>query len=268
MRKARSRLARVRPTRHPWYDRAMTDTLLVEDRAGVRTVTWNRPDALNAMSLELWDGTRDALRSAVTDGMACVVLTGTGRAFNVGQDLSEMTDPRHADEKRGFRGLMRAITEVEVPLIAAVNGLAVGFGVTVLPWCELVLASTQARFRAPFVGLGVTTEAGSSVTLPTVMGRQAAAHFVLTGEWLGAAEAQQSGLVWRLAEPDELLTEAHSVAARIAAQPPNALRTTTRLMRAGRTEAWLDAIERENAAFAELAGGPENLAAIETFFSR
>jgi enoyl-CoA hydratase/carnithine racemase len=196
------------------------------------------------------------------------VLTGTGRAFNVGQDLSEMMDPRHSDEARGFRGVMAAIAETETPMIAAVNGLAVGFGVTLLPWCEIVFASTEARFRTPFVGLGVTTEAGSSVTLSSVMGRQAAAHFVLTGEWLDAAHAQATGLVWRVTEADELLSEATDLATRIAAQPPNALRTTTRLMRAGRTDAWIAAIERENEAFAELAGGPENLAAIEAFFSK
>jgi enoyl-CoA hydratase/carnithine racemase len=242
--------------------------LSIDDHDGVRLVTWNRPDALNAMSLDLWDGTRDALRSAADGGVACIVLTGTGRAFNVGQDLSEMADPRHADENRGFRGLMTAIIECDVPLIAAVNGLAVGFGTTVLPWCDLVLASTAARFRTPFVGLGVTTEAASSVTLSSVMGRQAAAHFVLTGEWLDAASAHHAGLVWRLTEPDALVPEALAVAAQIAAQPPNALRATTRLLRAGRTEAWLEAIERENEAFSTLAGGPENLAAIEAFFSK
>lgn len=246
----------------------MTDDLLIDDRDRVRVVTWNRPDALNAMSLELWDGTRDALGSADGDGISCIVLTGTGRAFNVGQDLAEMADPRHADENRGFRGLMTALTECSVPLIAAVNGLAVGFGVTVLPWCDLVLASTRARFRTPFVGLGVTTEAASSVTLSTVMGRQAAAHFVLTGEWMNAEQALRAGLVWRLTEAATLLDEARAVATEIAAQPPNALRATTRLLRAGRTDAWLAAIERENAAFAELAGGPENLAAIEAFFSK
>lgn len=245
-----------------------TDELLIDDRDGVRLVTWNRPDALNAMSLELWDGTRDALRSAVVDDISCIVLTGNGRAFNVGQDLSEMTDPRHADESRGFRGLMTAIIECEVPLLAAVNGLAVGFGTTVLPWCDLVLASTSARFRTPFVGLGVTTEAASSVTLSTVMGRQAAAHFVLTGEWIDAEHAHRTGLVWRLAEPDALVDDALAVATQLAAQPPNALRTTTRLLRAGRTDEWLAAIERENEAFATLAGGPENMAAIEAFFSK
>jgi enoyl-CoA hydratase/carnithine racemase len=246
----------------------MSDHLLIDDADGVRLVTWNRPDALNAMSVELWDGTRDALRSADADGINCVVLTGTGRAFNVGQDLGEMTDPRHADETRGFRGLMSAIADLEIPLLAAVNGLAVGFGVTVLPWCELALASSAARFRTPFVGLGVTTEAGSSVTLPTVMGPQAAAHFVLTGDWLSAEDAVASGLAWKLAAPDELVPHTLSIGRQIAAQPPNALRATTKLLRAGRKEAWLAAIDRENGEFAQLAGGQENLAAIEAFFSK
>ena len=243
-------------------------TVEVDDDNGVRLVTWDRPDALNAMSLELWDGTRDAIRSASGDGIRCVVLTGTGRAFTVGQDLAEMTDPRHADGSRGFRGVMSALVATDVPLVAAVNGLAVGFGTTVLPWCDVVLASDEARFRVPFVGLGVTTEAGSSVTLPAVMGAQAAARFVLTGEWLSAADALGAGLVSQVVAPEQLLPDALALAGKLATQPPEALRTTTRLLRAGRTDAWLAAIERENAEFARLAGGPENLAAIEAFFSR
>jgi enoyl-CoA hydratase/carnithine racemase len=91
---------------------------------------------------------------------------------------------------------------------------------------------------------------------------------VLTGEWLSAEDAHDTGLVWRVTTPDDLLTEALAVADKIAAQPPNALRTTTRLLRAGRTEAWQTAIARENEAFAVLAGGPENMAAIEAFFSK
>jgi enoyl-CoA hydratase/carnithine racemase len=85
---------------------------------------------------------------------------------------------------------------------------------------------------------------------------------------MSAADALACGLVWRLTEPADLLSEARAIAASIAAQPPNALRATTRLLRAGRTKAWHEAVERENAAFAELAGGPENLAAIEAFFSK
>ena len=246
----------------------MPDEIRIDDVDGVRTVTWNRPAALNAMSIDLWDGTRDALRAAVDDGIGCVVLTGAGRAFTAGVDLSEFGDPRHADPARGFRGFMSALAEVDVPLLAAVNGLAVGIGTTVLPWCDIAVAGASARFKVPFLSLGVTTEAASSVTLPLVMGPQAAARFILTGDWLSADDACAAGLVSQVVPDDELLPTVQELAARIAAQPPNALRATVRLLHAGRTEAWLAASERENAAFAELAGGPENLAAIERFFTK
>ena len=95
----------------------------VTDTDGVRVITWTRPDALNAMSIEMWHGTRDALDSADADGIRCIVLTGQGRAFTVGQDLSEFGDPRHGEPDGGFRGLMRALAEVPVPLVAAVNGI-------------------------------------------------------------------------------------------------------------------------------------------------
>jgi enoyl-CoA hydratase/carnithine racemase len=246
----------------------MTATIQIEDRGGVRVVTWARSEALNAMSLDMWDATRDALDSATDDDIRCIVVTGSGRAFNVGQDLGEMADPRQADETRGYRGVMRALQDVRVPLIAAVNGLAVGFGVTVLPWCDFVFASDAARFRVPFVSLGVTTEAASSVTLPEVMGAQAAAHFVLTGDWLSAADAAATGLVWKVLPADDLVTDAVALATRLADSPPESVRTTTGLLRVERRARWADAMERENAAFARLAGSEENLAAIERFFSR
>ena len=195
----------------------------VVDDGGVRVVTWNRPDALNAMSLELWDGTRDAVRSAAGAGVRCIVLTGTGRGFTVGQDLAEMTDPRHGDPDRGFRGLMSALAGLDVPLIAAVNGLAVGFGTTLLPWCDIAIAAESARFRVPFVALGVTTEAASSVTLAAVMGAQAAARFVLTGDWLSAADAAANGLVLTVVPDAELMPSAMTLATQVAAQPPDAI---------------------------------------------
>jgi enoyl-CoA hydratase/carnithine racemase len=246
----------------------MADPLVVEDRQGVRFVTWNRPEALNAMSLELWDGTRDALDGATDADVGCVVLTGTGRAFNVGQDLAEFGHPGQADERRGLRGLMRALAQVEVPLVAAVNGMAVGFGATLLPWCDIVVASPEARFKVPFLALGVTTEAGSSASLPEVMGPQAAAHFVLTGDWLSADEARSCGLVHRVVDAAALMDDVTALATTIAAQPREALRTTTRLLRHGRRDRWLDAATREYAEMGRLAGGPENLAAIERFFDR
>lgn len=246
----------------------MSDHLSVEDRDGVRTITWTRPDALNAMTIQMWNGTRDALDSASADGVRCIVLAGTGRAFTVGQDLSEFDDPGHAEPDGGFRGLMRALQQVDVPIIAAVNGLAVGFGLTVLPWCDVVLVAPEARFKAPFVELGVTTEAGASVSLADVIGPQAAARFVLTCDWMSAEQAVRYGLAWEIVEGEHLVAEATALATRIAAQPPIALATTTRLLRARRRDTWADAVEREYDEFARLAGSEENVAAITAFFSR
>jgi enoyl-CoA hydratase/carnithine racemase len=246
----------------------MEQQLRVDDSDGVRTITWTRPDALNAMTVEMWNGTRDALDSAAVDGVRCVVLTGIGRAFTVGQDLAEFGDPRHAEPDGGFRGLMRALQEVPIPIVGAVNGLAVGFGLTVVPWCDIALAATGARFKAPFVELGVTTEAGASVALADVIGPQAAAAYVLTGEWMSADEAFRLGLVHRVVEADALSEEARRLAHQISAQPPNALETTTGLLRRGRRGRWAEAVEQEYVEMARLAGGEENVAAITRFFER
>ncbi len=246
----------------------MSEQLSVEDRDGVRIITWTRPDALNAMSIEMWDGTRDALDSAEGDGVRSIVLTGTGRAFTVGQDLSEFADPRHGAEDSGFRGLMRALSQVPLPLVAAVNGMGVGFGLTVLPWCDIVLMSPSAKLKAPFVELGVVTEAAASVSLAEVMGPQAASWYLLTGEWITAEAALAHGLALRIVDGDELLGEAVAIATRLAEQPPKALRATTGLIRQRRGSSWEDAVQREYDLMAELAGGDENIAAITKFFEK
>ncbi len=242
--------------------------LKVSDHDGVRVITWTRPEALNAMSIEMWHGTRDALDSAEADGVRCIVLTGQGRAFTVGQDLSEFSDPRHGEPDGGFRGLMRALSQVPVPLVAAVNGMGVGFGLTVLPWCEVVLVTPDARLKAPFVSLGVTTEAAASVTLAEVMGPQRAAWHLLTGEWIGADDAVRHGLALEVVDAGELMERALGIARGLADQPPIALRTTTRLLRERRRGSWEAALEREYVEMARLAGSEENIAAISAFFER
>ncbi len=242
--------------------------MTVEDSDGVRTITWTRPDALNAMSIDMWNGTRDALSSAEADGARVVVLTGEGRAFTVGQDLGEFADPRHGEEGSGFRGLMSALADLSVPLIAGVNGMAVGFGLTVLPWCDLVLVGESARFKAPFVGLGVVTEAAASVSLSAVVGPQAASELVLGGEWVSSRWAVQNGLALQRVPDGELAVVTTEWARRLAAHPPIALRTTTALMRRGLRVGWADAVQREYDEMARLAGGPENIEAITRFFDR
>ena len=242
-----------------------------EDHERVRLLTLSREKALNAFDDELYDAVRDALRAAAeAPDVAVVVLTGSGRAFSAGQDLGELGQPRqHVDgAPHGFTPFIETLESFPKPLVAAVNGLGVGIGLTLLPHCDLVLIAEGARLRAPFATLGVTAEAGSSLLLPVTVGWQAAAHLFFTAEWIDAAQAVAIGLAWRAVPGERLLEEALGVAAKIAAMPIDSLVETKRLLLAARLDAVRAARGREAAAFARLVGGPANREAITAFRER
>jgi enoyl-CoA hydratase/carnithine racemase len=248
-----------------------SDVLRIDDADRVRLLTLNRPDALNAFNDELYDAVCAALHAAADDpDIATAVITGSGRAFSAGQDLGEMARPaRHDDGVRhGFLPFIEAVEAFPKPLVAAVNGIGVGIGLTLLPHCDLVLIARGARLRAPFVSLGVTAEAGSSALLPQRMGWQNAAHLLFTASWLGAEQAVETGLAWRVCEPEQLLDEALSVAREIAAMPVDSLVTTKTLLLDARLDAVRAARERENVRFARLVGGPANREALAAFKER
>ena len=244
--------------------------LQIEDRERVRTLTLNRPEALNAFNEELYDATAEALLAAATDpAVAVVLLTGAGRGFSAGTDLLEMhkiaTDPSFVRGTHGFVGLIDALVDFPKPLVCAVNGVGLGIGATILGFADLAFMSTTARLKCPFTSLGVAPEAASSYLLPRLVGRQQAAWMLLSAEWVSAAEALEMGLVWRVCEPDDLLPEARRHAEVLARRPISSLvavkRAMTEPLRAGIAEAR----QRENAAFAELMGGPANLEALAAF---
>lgn len=240
----------------------------ITDTDGVRLLTWNRPEALNALNDELWDATRDALVSARTDPeLRCVVITGTGRAFTAGQDLGEMVaPPEHDDDDlHGYRGLIPVLEEFDKPLLAAVNGLGLGIGATLLPYCDIVWIAEGARLQVPFVTLGVTTEAAGSLLLPQRMGWQAAARFIFTAEWMSAEEAVACGLAYQVSAPDSLLDDAMAVARQIGEMPVDSLQTTKRLMVAARLDAVRAARAREDAEFVRMVGSEANRAALAKF---
>ena len=228
--------------------------LRIEDGDGVRVLTFDRPDALNAFNQDLWLAITDALvDAAVDDDLRCVVLTGSGRAFTAGQDLTEMTNPEvFEDQEPGYNHLMPVVESFPKPLIAAVNGIGVGIGLTILPHCDLVLMSSEARIKAPFISLGVTTEASASVLLPMTMGWQRANELLYTEPWLTADDAVASGLALRSVPAEDLLDETLALARRIGALPLAPLLATKRLLAAGRADAIAAARERELAEFPAL----------------
>src|SRR5215813_8475761 len=157
------------------------ETVLVERDGGVAVVTMNRPRQRNAFNERMWHEMRQALSELLEDhGVRAVIVTGAPGAFSAGQDLGEMTAER--DDEPGFPAFMDTLCAFDKPLIAAVNGVGVGIGLTMLLHCDIVYIAEGARLRAPFVPLGVVPEAASSYLLPVVIGYQRALEVFFTAD--------------------------------------------------------------------------------------
>ena len=248
-------------------------TLQIDDQNRVRTLTLNRPEALNAFNEALYDATAEALLAAAEDPQVGVVLlTGTGRGFSAGTDLAEMqariTDPGFTEGKYGFRGLIDALSAFPKPLICAVNGVGVGIGATILGYADLAFMSSTARLKCPFTSLGVAPEAASSYLLPQLVGRQNAAWLLMSSEWIDAQEALRMGLVWRVCDPEDLLPEARRHAEILAARPISSLVAVKHTMVEPVRPEIAAAIARENAHFADLMGTAANASALADFTER
>lgn len=247
--------------------------LHVDDENRVRTLTLNRPEALNAFNEALYEATAEALTLAAEDpDVAVVLLTGAGRAFSAGNDLNEMQarimDPEIAARGSHFTTMIDILARFPKPLICAVNGVGVGIGTTILGYADLVVMSATARLKCPFTSLGVAPEAASSYLLPQLIGRQNAAWLLLSSEWVSADEAKSMGLVWKVCAPDELITQARGYAETLAARPiPSLIAVKQSMVEPIRPEI-AAATRRENAHFAELLGGQANAAALADFAAK
>ena len=241
----------------------------ITDQDRVRTVRLNRPEAKNAMNEALWHATADALDAAADDsGVAVAILTGTGDAFCAGQDVIEMAKGAAGELEGGLSGFGRltgALLDFPKPLICAVNGMALGFGVTVLGLSDLAFMSSTARLKCPFTSLGVAPELASSYTFPRLIGRQNASWVLMSSEWISAEEAQEYGLVFEVCAPDDLMGVVMAHARTLASKPINSLIETKRTITAPLLDPIRDARAREDAAFAKLLGGPANIEAMTAF---
>jgi enoyl-CoA hydratase/carnithine racemase len=248
--------------------------LRIDDAGRVRTITLDRPDALNAFNEALYDAATEALMAAAADpGVAVVVLTGTGRSFSAGTDVLEMasrtTDPDGFQAGvHGFPGLVDQLVAFPKPLLCAVNGMALGIGATLLGFADLVLMSTEARVRCPFTDLAVAPEAASSYTFPLLLGRQDATWVLMSSEWIPAEECQRIGLAWKVTSPEDLLPETMRCAAHLAAKSLGSLVETKRTIVAGHRAALAQARAREDEAFKRLLGQPASLEAFSALGAR
>jgi enoyl-CoA hydratase/carnithine racemase len=209
----------------------------------------------------------DALATAQEDAAVRVLLlTGAGSAFCAGQDIAELS--AESGSEHAFPDFMRVLIDFDKPIVTAVNGLGIGLGLTMLLHTDINYIARGARFRLPFVTLGVVPEAASSYLLPVVVGHQKAAEILFTARWISAEESVELGLTFAMLEPEDLLATALAKATEIAAMPPASLRATKRLTRIWKMQAIAEARSREDQGFQERLGTPENLEAISAFFQK
>jgi len=246
-------------------------TVIEKLQDGVLLLTLNRPEARNAFNAEQWRETRLSFQRAMADdAVRVVVVTGAGGAFTAGQDLGEMgaIDTSDASAENGFSLFMDELVEFDKPLIAAVNGVGVGFGLTMLLYCDYVYMSRDARLRAPFITLGVVPEAASSYLLPVICGWRAAVDLLFESDFIDADRALELQLATQLCQPEQVLGMALKRAARLAAKPMGSLRHTKRLLNASRNEQVVSARRREDKAFMGRIGSPENIEAVTAFIEK
>jgi enoyl-CoA hydratase/carnithine racemase len=215
---------------------ATSDHIQVQKEAGVLSLTMNRPQKKNALTQDMYAALADNVVAAQTDPEILVVLiAGTGDSFTAGNDLGDFAGsddtPKGENELPPVGRYLQAILNAEKPIVAAVNGLAIGVGVTMLLHCDLVYASPNATFQTPFVNLGLVPEAGSSLLLPNLIGTQKANDMFLLGTKVSAEDAEKMGLVCSIFDEDALLDEASSRAHALAAKAPNAVKLTKQLVR-------------------------------------
>lgn len=247
----------------------MSETLLQKLEAGVLTLTFHRPDKKNAFTHAMYTEARDALVAADgNDAVRVVVLTGAQGTFTAGNDLGDfLQHPPTGEDAPVFR-FLRALVELEKPVIASVDGAAVGIGTTLLLHCDYVLASERARFSMPFVNLGLCAEGASSFLLPRMAGTVLASELLLFGEPFDAATALRAGLVNRVVPPAQLAETTDERARTLASKPLEALKVTKRLVREP-LRAQVDAtLSREGAAFIQRLASPEAREAFNAFLSK
>jgi enoyl-CoA hydratase/carnithine racemase len=257
-----------------------SESILFEQRGPIALLTLNRPDTRNALSGEAMFAAFEQLFARLNAdlGIRAAVLTGAGSAFCSGGNVAEMRDrtgmfagsPEEiaAHYRAGIQRIPRAFQALQVPIIAAVNGPAIGAGNDLACMCDIRIASSTARFAESFVKVGIVPGDGGCWLLPRVVGASMAAELALTGDTIDAAEALRIGLVSRVVAPEALLDTALALAGRIAANPPQVLRWTKQLLQQARTGTLDAALDSAGVLQGQAHHTADHAEAVAAFFEK
>ncbi|MBX2997953.1 MAG: enoyl-CoA hydratase [Caldilineaceae bacterium] len=246
-----------------------TAPIQVEQLDFVWVLRIHRVEKKNALTAAMYEALTAGLEGAIADaGVRAVVITGGESCFTAGNDIGDFIANPPVDEKSPVMRFLRAVSTFPKPLIAAVNGVAVGIGTTLLLHCDLVYAGEGARFSLPFVDLGLVAEGASSLLLPQLVGRRKASELLLLAEPFDAATALAMGLINRVLPPAEVEAFALAQAQKLAAKAPSALQTTKALILRPQQDAIAEAIAVEAHHFAAQLRSPEAMEALQAFMEK
>ncbi len=251
----------------------MSDTVLVDLAGGVATITLNRPEALNSLTLESKAALLDAIRRVAADPAArAVVLTGAGRAFCAGQDLREHQallaagDPAPMHTVRDhFNPIVLGIAGMPKPVVAAVNGMAAGAGASIAFAADFRIAADSARFLLAFANIGLSLDSGASWTLPRLVGHARAVAMAILAEPVGSGPALEMGLVNAVVPDEQALPAAHELAGKLAAGPTGAYAAIKESLSYAATATLQDALEKEAEMQARTGASEDHRAATAAF---
>jgi enoyl-CoA hydratase/carnithine racemase len=248
----------------------MNDHVIVADEGPMRTIRMNRPEKKNALTSAMYDAMAEAIETASgSSPIRCLMICGAPGAFSAGNDLGDFMKAATGGEGLG-NSVMRflyALARAERPLVAAVQGVAVGIGTTMMLHCDYAVAASDARFSTPFVALGLVPEAASSLIAPRLMGHRRAFELLVMGKPLSGEEAKAAGLVNQVAPAGEVEAEARKAAQAIAALPREGVAISRRLMK-GTPDEVVKRMDEESAAFKQRLSSPEAREAFTAFFAR
>ena len=236
---------------------------------GVQTLRLDRPEKKNALTGQMYSDLAEALETGNTDAdIRCHLICGLPEVFTAGNDIGDFL------QYAGKTGLgetpvvrfLRALVRNEKPLVASIDGIAIGVGTTLLMHCDMVFATPGSLFKSPFVDLGLVPEAGSSLLGPALMGHVRAFELLCLGEAFNCEQAEKAGLINRIVEGD-VEEAARACASSIAKKPPEAMRLSRQLLK-GDKAVLLSRVEKEIALFAERLKSPEAIAAFQAFMAR
>lgn len=253
------------------------ETVKYEFNENVATITFNRPEALNALSLQLTIDLKAAIEKAIADNARAVVLTGEGRAFCSGGDLREMQSMWQKEGRieafleeplKALHDVILLIRETPIPFVAAVQGVCAGAGTNFALACDIVFAAENASFNEAFVRIGLSPDCGGSFFLPRAIGEKLAAELMMTGETISAEKALQIGMINRVTAAENLAEESHKMARKLALAPTAAIGRIKRMLNASFSNDLSQQLSLEHECQIESGKGNDFKEGVQAFFEK